>query len=52
VALRAEKWKLCRRECVEYIYPFPDALIAGFAFWGSYSFTYIAEQKIVKALKR
>jgi hypothetical protein len=38
VALRKEKWKLCRRECVEYIYPFPDVFFAGFAFRGSYSF--------------
>jgi hypothetical protein len=40
VALRDEKWKLCRRESVEYIHPFPDAENAGFPSVGAYSFVY------------
>ncbi len=35
MALRDEKWKLCRRESVEYTYPFPDAYSAGLPFCGS-----------------
>jgi hypothetical protein len=41
VALCDEKWKLCRRESVEYIYHFPDAYSAGLPFCGSQDFQQI-----------